>query len=179
VYNGFNGWIRLLEDSIIRTCYRLRRRKFEARLFASFSSAPKPGLNEIVDCTDVDCTVLRDSFLPFESTDLPDNIIEEQFCHLPLLSDKAYRYFLPAYLRCALKEPHLSVMEFVLFSLLPNDVSDENWIARRKGTFTEKEIDAVREFLLYVQKSKILVYDDGTDGALEFNFKRGLEMWVL
>jgi hypothetical protein len=156
----------------------LRRRQFEARLFASFSSAPKPGLYEIVDCIDVDCTVLRDSFFLFEHTDLPDNIIGEQFCHLPLLSDKAYRYYLPAYLRCALKEPHLSVMKFVLFSLLPDDVSDENWIARRKGTFTEKEIGAVREFLLYVQKSKILVYDDGTDDALEFNFKRGLEMWV-
>ena len=145
----------------------------------TFFSAPKPGLYEIVDCTCADCTALRDSFFPFESMDLPDHVIEENFCHLSNLTDKAYRYYLPAYLRCALKEPHLSVMEFVLFSLLPNDVSDENRIAHRKGTLKEEEIGAVREFLLYVQKSKILVYDDGTDDALEFNFKRGLEMWAL
>lgn len=108
---------------------------------AAFATVGRPSWDNIVchDCRE--CYDLRDGLLGFPSAELPDTWFDWNWDQLPLLSDEAKRYYLPAYLCFALRQPKSLAAEFVLYAL----GSDHRW--QPPGGYSEAQRQVVREYL--------------------------------
>jgi hypothetical protein len=68
-----------------------------------------------------ECDRIRDDFRGQTPATLAKDTIEWHFDSLPLLSDKAFQYFLPAYLFQALNDAQSGVTEMLLYALDSTD----------------------------------------------------------
>ena len=88
-----------------------------AQIRAAFGAVARPSSDNIVDHECDECVELRDGLLGFPSSELPDTWFDSNWDQLPLLSDQATQYYLPAYLCFALRQPDSLAAEFVLYAL--------------------------------------------------------------
>jgi len=84
---------------------------------------------------------------------IPREVVEENYCSLPFLSPQAFRFFLPAYLSCALTadsgDRTSNVLSFTLYCLNP-EVTEQALLEHFQGQvrgFTAQQREAVRWFL--------------------------------
>jgi len=135
----------------------------------AFATAPKPAWDEIVPHDCEECHVVRDDFAHYEWSCVPDETLEFHYDNLPLLSERALRYDLPAYMRYALDHLDADLTQFLFFHLAPNTVNETRW---QKGghVFTAQEKAAIYHFLDDVKRSD-------WDGEYQDDIDRGLQMW--
>jgi len=67
----------------------------------AFSSVPRPEKDKIAPHKCPECEELASDFSRFAATEIPDEVFRRHFGDLPLLSEEAQHYYLPAWLiRC-------------------------------------------------------------------------------
>ena len=114
-----------------------------AQIQAAFAGVARPAPDNVV-CHECDeCNELRDGLLGFPSADLPDAWFDWNWDQLPLLSDEAKRYYLPAYLCFALRQPDSLAAEFVLYAL----GSDHRW--QPQGGYSQAQQQAICDYLAF------------------------------
>jgi hypothetical protein len=84
-------------------------------IHAAFTKVPRPEHIIAHECDE--CFKLRDDLQDKQPRQIPDAWIERNFDKLPLLTDEAKQFFLPAYLRVGALAPNSLVSEFVLYTL--------------------------------------------------------------
>jgi hypothetical protein len=84
-------------------------------IHAAFTKVPRPEHIIAHECDE--CFKLRDDLQDKQPRQIPDAWIERNFDKLPLLTDEAKQFFLPAYLRVGALAPTSLVSEFVLYTL--------------------------------------------------------------
>ncbi len=108
---------------------------------AAFSSVPYPGDDHLLSR---DCPAGRRLCAGLRGCPpgaVPDDLIEQHYDGLALLSPEARRYYLPAWVRTALRRPESDVAEFVLYTL----GGDLHW--QLTGGFTQCQRVAVVAYL--------------------------------
>jgi len=95
---------------------------------------------------------------------IPREVIEGNYCSLLFLSPQAFRFFLPAYVTCALTAGNddraSSVLPFTLYCLNP-EVNEQAFLEHFLGQvegFTAQQREAVRSFLELIRDE----HDDET-----------------
>jgi hypothetical protein len=113
-------------------------------------------------------------FLP---GDIPDAYLKSHFSFLPLLSPRAFRYFLPCVLEFTIRNPSTSLVEFGLYALYPPGDENPNlqdlkiWWDERIASFNAQEKAAVRKYLEHRHNS-------AEDKFEEQQIERALKEWV-
>ena len=92
------------------------------RIREAFAEVPPPAADNITPHECDECDRLREALINRHPDDLSDQWVRQNYDQLPLLSDEAKHYYLPAYLRATLREAEAgsSVGEFVLYALASN-----------------------------------------------------------
>ena len=115
-----------------------------------------------------ECYKIRDDFFG-RAWDKMDSItLEYHHDSLPLLSPKAFQYYLPAYLLSKLKDTSSIAADMLEYSLCPYDDKSEKFIFERKKVFTSKQKQVIVQFLEYFKA--IEEYDPK-------EYERGIEFW--
>jgi len=124
------------------------------RLVAAFADVPKPPDSEIAPHPCLECDELRRAFAPYESLDVPDAVVKEHCDALPLFSAPALRYFLIAYLRCAMRDPTTDVFQYLLFHLSPTlkQLADD-YHRERVEIFSKSERSALCAYLEWAESA--------------------------
>lgn len=118
------------------------------RLYQAFADAPRPERDEIAPhrCSECDEVVARLS--PHLARDVPLGDMNWLWDTLPLLSPKAFRYYLPRFIECCVVTPECSVEAIINCNLAPAgelDVGARNRFAQ----FNDAERRALLEFVDY------------------------------
>jgi len=114
----------------------------------AFGGAPRPDIGEITGHRCCECNRVRDDFSQFSVADVPESVIEFHQDSIPLLTPKAFRYYLPRYVQVSCENLESDVSDMLLFSLSPDDPESEFW-SQRCDEFTETEKQAIVEYLTY------------------------------
>lgn len=134
------------------------------KIRTAFADAPRPADDALV-CDECEkCAQLRDSLRGRSPDELSDAWVERSFDQLPLMSDEAKRFYLPAYLRVAARDPQSTVAQFVLFAL----AADHRW--QPPGGYTSAQRQAIVDYLTFIEP-----HTDSTDGA---DIKRARVRWA-
>jgi hypothetical protein len=84
-------------------------------IYAAFTKVPRPEHIIAHECDE--CFKLHDDLQEQAPRQIPDVWVERNFDKLPLFTDEAKRFFLPAYLRVGALAPNSLVSQFVLYTL--------------------------------------------------------------
>jgi len=131
----------------------------------AFASAVHPGDDALVPHHCDECDTLRGDLRGRTSDDLSDDWIERSFDQLVFMSDDAKRFYLPAYLRVASRDPESTVAQFVLYSL-----SDE-FRFQPSGGYTPSQRQAILDFLSFVEPQ--------SDPEQKEYISKARELWKL
>jgi len=99
------------------------------------------------------------------------NLVKDNFDKLSLLTSEAFHYYLPAYLLCALEDfdPFSTVLEFTIYSLMPDDSNDAQFLKTRARHFTVDQKKVLIQFLLFViEDERMELHDADAESALAF-----------
>jgi hypothetical protein len=123
-----------------------------SKIKSAFVDAPPPAEDNIVchDCPE--CLALRKNVQGHTPDELPDTWVEQNFDQLPLFSDDAKRFFLPAFLRVAALKPDSVVVQFVLYSL------SDQFRMQPSGDYSPQQKEAILDFLKFIE-SRVDEYD--------------------
>jgi hypothetical protein len=112
---------------------------------AAFADASRPADDALVchDCPE--CHALGEDLHGRTPDELADEWIVRSFDQLPFMSDEAKRYYLPAYLRVAARDPRSTVAQFVLFEL----AADHRW--QPQAGYTPAQRQAILAYLSLVE----------------------------
>ena len=107
--------------------------------------APPPAPDNIVchDCQE--CAALVSDVRGRSPAELSDAWVEKSFDQLPLFSDDAKRYYLPAFLCVAAVRPDSVVAQFVLYSL------SDDFRMQPSGGYSERQKQAFRDYLSFIE----------------------------
>lgn len=111
-----------------------------ALVLDAFGSVPKPTVIAPHACSE--CDELAEDLAPFSGESLPDTQFSKHVWDLPLLSDEAKHYYLPAWLLRAFPEDTWSACDALVYAL----EEDHRW--NPEPPYTEAQwlaIDAVLE----------------------------------
>ena len=114
----------------------------------AFQHAPRPTPEEITPHRCCECDRVRDDFAPYSVDDVPDEVVEYHYDSIPLMSPKAFRYYLPRYVRFTCEHPASNVTDTLLFNLSPDNPTSEFW-SGRTDLFTLEERRAIIDYLSY------------------------------
>ena len=114
--------------------------------YEAFSSAPRPGSEEITMHRCCECDKVRDDFSEYLVTDVPDSIMEYHQDSIPLLTKMAFRYYLPRYVKYTCDYPNCNATDDLLFNLSPDDPKSEFWDGRC-DKFSSSESGAIISYL--------------------------------
>ena len=121
------------------------RTELVRRIGAAFADVPPPKDDNII-CHECDeCFRLYESLRGHTAGEISDAWIEENFDKLPLLTDDAKRFFLPAFLRVAALKPDSLVAQFVLYSLA------DDFRMQPSGGYSARQKQAVRDYLIHIE----------------------------
>ena len=87
-------------------------------LFAAFSSAPRPAAEEITSHRCCECDRVRDDFARYSVREVPDDVLSYHGDSIPLLTPKAFRYFMPRYIQFTFEHPDTNATDNLLFNLV-------------------------------------------------------------
>lgn len=112
---------------------------------SSFPQTQSPP-DKCTTCGCSECCNLDVAFRGREWNEIPDSVIEYEHGSLPLLSDEAFRYFLPAYLHRSIRDDadKTAVPEFLLYALAPDSFN-----LPRFGGLTPSQVTTVHRYLEY------------------------------
>lgn len=139
-----------------------------ARLYRAFADAPRPKHDEITPhrCDECDEVSARLSGHPVQ--EVPHDDMLWLGDSLPLLSPKAFRYYLPRFIEFCLVTPQSSADALINYNLAPSadlDVGERNRFAH----FNSAERLAILEFVEYRAASPAGEYDEKyLNDALDF-----------
>lgn len=119
------------------------------RIQIAFTKAHQPLEDAIVCHACKECLELRDGVIGHTPDQLTDSWVDHNFDQLPLFSDDAKRYYLPAYLRVSACNPDSTVTQFVLFSLK----GDHRW--EPSGGYSKEQKQAIYEYLQFIEARTI------------------------
>jgi hypothetical protein len=95
------------------------------------------------DC--VECDDLKNDLHPFDSESVPDEVLDKHLWDLPLLSDDAKQYYLPAWIVRSIDDPESDYTQAFLFAL----DSDHRWAPTTP--YTERQWRALGACLDYLE----------------------------
>lgn len=123
----------------------LEERQLLRLIESSFPSAT-PTPSEIVECDCPECRDLAAAFGGKKWIDVPDSTIETACDSLPLFSDEALCFYLPAYLHRSVRDltDITSVSEFLFYSLTPGSST-----LQRFSKLSESQVFTVYKYLDY------------------------------
>jgi hypothetical protein len=116
--------------------------KLETR--AAFRRVAKPKREDIAPHVCLECDELETALDPYTSENLPDYVFAKHCWDLPLLSDEAKQYYLPAWILRSIETPQSDSTQALLYAL----ESDHRW--RPATPYTERQwrlLTAYLEFL--------------------------------
>jgi hypothetical protein len=134
-----------------------QRESLEAEIRAAFAGATRPSKEQIAphDCDE--CAELRSAFTYVSWDAMPDPLVEAHALALPLLSPKAFAYFLPGYLLYALK--HLTWQfapsQMTVYAIGPGPTHSDvlrDWERERLKPFTDAQARVIDKFLQLVEQ---------------------------
>lgn len=128
--------------------------EYVERLYGAFSNAPRPAQEEITSHRCGECDEVATRLAPHQSRTVPDEDMYWLGDSLPLLSPKAFRYFIPRFVEFCLKHPDGSLDGVIDYNLGPYEDSSE-----KLGIFTASERYALLEFVQFRLDSSDAHYD--------------------
>ena len=116
----------------------------ETSIRQAFADTPYPGDENTVGYPREEPELLNDlkGRTPW---DLPQKLVEKHFGHIPLLTDDGKKYFLPAYMLVALRDPESIVGEFTVCSL----DSPCGW--NPTHPYSRDQVEAVLDFIEFME----------------------------
>ena len=135
------------------------------RIYDAFETAPYPGDDRLICHQCDECFRLRDDFKGKKPQNVDSNTVYYHQDSLPLFSDEAKRYFLPAFLRESIMKPDWSITEFLIYSF----DSDHRW--KPEGGYTKEQIEIVEEYFDFIE-----AYIDEFD---KDNFESAKLRWLI
>jgi hypothetical protein len=151
-----------------------------ASIERAFPFEPRPRDDQLAGHECAECDALRTILRGARWTDLADTTIDQNFDKLPLLTIEAFGYYLPAYMRRAVRnpvEPGLGlgkVLEFTVYSLCDREAPADRWWRERVERFTPDQQVVIVAFLRWVVG---LGESDLVDDIEVEDARRGLEKY--
>jgi len=149
-------------------------RALELLIQAAFVAAPRPGGFEVASHECPECDHLRRTLGRHQADEVPENVIDYFRDSLPLLAPDGLRYYLPAYLVRALRDPNYEGVDYLIYHLAPSKKDlrerDEYW-ASRLAVFTPGERAAVLAFVSWLAETE-------TGKAYAPEIERALRVWA-
>ena len=118
------------------------------RLYVAFAEAPRPSEKEITPHRCGECDEVASRLAPHEHTEVPDKDMHWLGDCLPLLSPKAFRYFLPSFVAFCLTHRESSLDALINYNLAPSTSLDEGE-RNRFAYFSPAERQVMAEFVEY------------------------------
>jgi Family of unknown function (DUF6714) len=118
------------------------------RLYGAFADAPRPGPGEITAHRCDECEEVSARLSRYAASDVPHDDMLWLGDSMPLLSPKAFRYYLPRFIEFCLVTPQSSAEATINYNLAPSgdlDVGERNRFAQ----FNDVERRIVLEFVEY------------------------------
>jgi len=120
------------------------RDALKGEIRAAFRHVDKPDAGRIAPHECDECDELRDDLHPYDSASVPDALLDRHACDLPLLSDEAKQYYLPAWMIRSIEDPESNCTEALLSAL----DSDHRWFPATPYTDRQwRVIEAYLDFL--------------------------------
>lgn len=143
------------------------------KIYEAFSLAPPPDESEITSHDCCECNEIRSELTQYMRQKIPDSYFKTHSQLVPLLSPKAFRYFLPRIMEFTIQEKLSDLSEFLLYHLGSDEIEGEyrDYWKERISVFSENEKSIIRAYLKYRRKWDEAKFDE------EF-IARGLEIWV-
>ena len=119
---------------------------YTKRLYAAFAEAPRPNEKEITPHRCGECDEVAARLAPHEHTEVP---VEDMYWlgdSLPLLSPKAFRYYLPSFVAFCLAHRESSLDALINYNLAPSASLDEGE-RNRFAYFAPLEREVIAEFV--------------------------------
>lgn len=123
------------------------------RLYAAFAEAPRPSEKEITPHRCWECDEAAARLAPHEYTGVPDEDMNWLGDCLPLLSQKAFRYYLPSFVAFCLRHEDSNASAFIDYNLAPSPSLDEGE-RNRFAYFSAEERQAIAEFVEHRSKEE-------------------------
>ncbi len=116
------------------------------QVYAAFADAPRPTAANIATGSlgDLERERVTELLAPYVAREVPDNVFEhyEIVAMLPVLSETAFRYFMPRCIDHALSHPESQMVESLMYALSMGRKYDERVLA-----FATKEREVIARFL--------------------------------
>jgi hypothetical protein len=112
---------------------------------AAFRGVEKPELNDIAPHKCLECDELRNDLHPYEFLNIPPTVLDKHRWDLPLLSDDAKRYYLPAWILRSINDPQSDYTQALLFALK----SDHRWFPT--APYTDRQWRLIARYLEFLE----------------------------
>jgi hypothetical protein len=116
------------------------------RLYRAFAKAPRPAAREITPHRCHECDEVSARLAPHAFDQVPAEDMYWLGDSLPLLSPKAFRYYLPSFVAFCLRHPESSAEAVINYNLAPSPTLDEGE-RDRFAYFAPEEREAIAEFV--------------------------------
>lgn len=125
-----------------------------------FPATPTPAEEDIAthDCTE--CLAIRAAFARRTWDSLQASELEARFDSLPMLSPRAFKYYLPAYLTYSVEhlDPDCPVCQFTIYAIAPDSDAKEakfvDWWRERLRLFTREQFGVLLQFLEHTSQNE-------------------------
>lgn len=119
-----------------------------SEFYKAFTDALRPSKREITIHRCYECDKVRDDFAQYSVDEVPDNLMNWHQDSIPLLTPKAFRYYLPRYVKYTCDYIDSNAVDNLLFNLSPDDPNNEFW-SGRCDEFSHSERKAIVDYLEY------------------------------
>jgi hypothetical protein len=123
----------------------MERDALKLETLAAFRHVQKPSAGQIVTHECLECDELKNDLHPYDSESVPHRVLDKHLWDLPLLSDDAKQYYLPAWIVRSIDDPQSDYTEALLFAL----DSDHRWFPTTP--YTERQWRALEAYLDYLE----------------------------
>jgi hypothetical protein len=120
------------------------REALKLEIGAAFKAVSKPKEAEIAPHECLECDELRVALFPYEWSNVPTEVLDKHRWDMPLLSDEAKQYYLPAWLMRSIEEPESDYTDALLFAL----AADHRW--QPVTPYTERQWRLLATYLEFV-----------------------------
>ena len=114
---------------------------------AAFRHVDKPDALQIAPHECAECDELRNDLHPYDSASVPDAVLDRHVWDLPLLSDEAKQYYLPAWMIRSIEDPESDCTEALLSAL----DSDHRWFPARP--YTDRQWRVIEAYLDFLERN--------------------------
>jgi hypothetical protein len=129
------------------------------QVLAAFAVVPKPPATDIAPHRCPECDELVEGLSPFSAEAVPDSVFSKHAWDLPLLSDDAKQYYLPAWLLRAIPKDSWDASDALAKAL----IADHRWSP--KLPYTEKQWLAIDAVLAHVSSLGDIVTIENVEQA--------------